>query len=231
MDGKLLILCDEKPGDYEKYSVKDIYYLRSVMIDPQEDPERLFVCWDSIIPSDRSFIEACMRYGTFQDKMPVDFPLKQTGMTDGKHGTIKGSIQEESCLNAVRSNIQILRETAQKGGDVKGEAMDLAVQFPMQATQWFIEAFSEMLNQKNVVRILLAHRSDVNPELVRYRMRLLEAWENHNGLMREKASGAKLVEPMIYEDFGQLYSRSGDEMMEIYSLPIFGETSEERKPN
>lgn len=231
MDGKLLILCDERPGDYEKYSVKDIYYLRDVMIDPQDDPDRLFVCWDAIIPQDRSFIEGCMHYGTTYDSMPVDFPLKQTGMTDGTHGTIKGSIQEDSYINAVLSNIQILRETAKSGGDVRGEAMDLAVQLQLQATQAFLEAFSAMLNKKGVVRILVAHKNDVNAELLRYRMALLSAWENQNRFMGKNASGAKLVESMVYEDFGQVYSRSIDEMMKIYSLPVFGEENEERKFN
>lgn len=54
MDGKLLILCDELPRDYEHHSVKDVYFLRSTMIDPDDDPERLFVTWDAVIPKDRN---------------------------------------------------------------------------------------------------------------------------------------------------------------------------------
>lgn len=62
------------------------------MIDSEDNPERLFVCWDAIIPKDRSFIEGCMNYATTYDQMPVNFRLRKTGMTDGKHGNISGSI-------------------------------------------------------------------------------------------------------------------------------------------
>lgn len=227
MNGKLLILCDELPGNYERYSVKDIYYLRSEFIDPDDDPERVFVCWDAIIPEDRSFIEDCLCYGMAYAPMPADFRLRETGKTDGKHGSIKGSVQEDSYIRAFDNNIEILRATFQRGEDYEGEARDLAVQFPLQAAQSFFETFSEMLNLKGVVRILVAHKSNVAPELLKHRTEFLEAWRIQNKFMGKSASRAKLLEPMIYNDFGEVYSRSIDEMMEILSLPIFGEPDDE----
>lgn len=227
MDGKLLVLCDELPGDYERYSVKDIYFLRSEFIDPGDDSDRLFVCWDAIVPEDRSFIEGCLYFGMTYAQMPADFRLKETGMTDGKHGSMKGSIQEDSYMRAFDTNIGILRASAQRGEDYRGEALDLAAQFPLQAAQSFFESFSAMLNRKGVVRILVAHKKNVAPELLKYRTDLLEAWQMQNRFMRENASHAKVLDPMLYEDFGEVYSRSSDEMLEIYSLPIFGEADDE----
>lgn len=229
MDGKLLILCDELPGDYEEYSVKDIYFLKSEMIDPEDDPERLFVCWDAIIPQDRAFIEGCMHYATTYEPMSLDFRLKQTGMTDGKHGSIKGSIEEDSYIRTLDFNLELVRAFAQRGYDPWGDAIELAGQYQAQATQRFLEDFSAMLNLNGVVRILATHKSNTDPNLVRHRTMFLEAWQNQNRFMREKASRAKLVEPMIYDNFGQVYSRSVDEMMKIYSLPIFGEEDNKDK--
>lgn len=227
MDGKLLILCDELPRDYEHHSVKDVYFLRSTLIDPDDDPERLFVTWDAVIPKDRTFIEKCHQYATTYEEMPVDFRLRQGGTIDSKHGNMKGSIQEESFMRALDLNIVRVKRAAANGEDYQAEAIDLAVQYPIQATQQFLEDFSSVLNNNGVVRILPAHKSDTDPELVRYRTNLLEAWQNQNRFMRENAAHAKLVEPMIYEDFGEVYSRSSDEIMKIYSLPIFGEVEEE----
>lgn len=117
----------------------------------------------------------------------------------------------------------------QKGEDFNGEAIELAVQYPMKATQKFLEDFTSMLNLNGVVRILAAHKNDVNPKIVKYRTSLLDAWQNQNRIMRENASFAKLVELMVYENFGQVYSRSVEEMMKIYSLPIFGEEENEER--
>lgn len=47
--------------------------------------------------------------------------------------------------------------------------------------------------------------------------------------MRENASYAELLTPLVYDDFGQVYSRSIEEMMKIYSLPIFGESEEDKQ--
>lgn len=227
MDGKLLILCDELPKDYEGYSVKDIYFLKSTMIDPEDNSDRLFVCWDAVIPKDQSFLNQCWYYATTYKKMPIDFRLKQTGKIDPKNGSIKGSIQEDSFIRALDLNIESVRRAAAKGEDYRAEAIELAGQYTMQATEQFLEDFSAMLNLNGVVRILPAHKEDTDYEVIRHRTLLLEAWENQNRLMREKASGAKLVEPMVYHDFGEVFSRSSDEIMKVYSLPIFGEAEEE----
>ncbi|MDE6141995.1 MAG: hypothetical protein K2G03_05270, partial [Bacilli bacterium] len=229
MDGKLLILCDELPQDDEHYSVKDVYFLRSTMIDPDDDPERLFVTWDAVIPKDRTFINKCHEYATTYEKMPADFLLRETGTIDPKHGNIRGSIQEDSFIHTLDLNIERIKKAAAKGEDYHAEALDLAVQYPMQATETFIEDFSYTLNINGIVRILPAHKSDTEPELVRYRTQLLEAWKNQNRFLREKAAQAKLLTPMLYDNFGEVHSRSIDEMMKIYALPIFGEAEEDAK--
>lgn len=229
MDGKVLILCDELPQDYEHYSVKDVYFLRSTIIDPDDNPERLFVTWDAVIPKDSSFIEACIHYATTYKQMPADFALRQTGTIDPKNGNIKGSIQESSFVETLDSNIKRIRSAIERGEDYQAEAIDLAAQYLWQATEQFLEDFSAMLNLNGVVRILPAHREDTDPEVISNRTRLLEALSNQNKFMGRKASSAKLVESMVYKDFGKVYSRSGDELRIVYSLPIFGEAEEETK--
>lgn len=175
MDGKLLILCDELPKDYEHYSVKDVYFLRSKMIDPDDDPERLFVTWEAVIPTDRTFIDTCYQSAREYKEMPIEMRLKQTGKIDSKHGNIKGSIQEDSFINVLDANIKRIRMSAANGEDAYAEALDLSVQYPMQATGQFLWDFSSTLNNNEVVRILPTHSSKTSPEIIQYRTFLLEA--------------------------------------------------------
>lgn len=188
---------------------------------PEDDTSRLYVCWDSIIPENQEYIEKCLYYGTTYDEMPADFIIRQKGKIDPKHGNINNSIEEDSYIRALTDNLAIIRECAKSGEDYRGYAMDLAVQYPFKAMSQFFYDFSSILNSNGVVRILLAHKSNTPESIIMMREKLLEAWKNQNEVMHEQASIAKILEPMVYEDFGEVYVRASDEMMKIYSLPIF----------
>lgn len=222
MDGKLLVLCDELPKTYEHYKVRDVYFLRQELIDPEDDPEKIFVTWDAIIPKDKSFIAACIGYARSYEDVPLDFAFKQKGEIDPKNGTICGSIQESSYLEALNSNISRVRNIALAHGDYLAEAIDLASQFVFQATDKFLGDFSKMLNNKGVVRVLATHKNTTDPNEIRHRTQILEAWQNKNRLMKENQANAELVEPMVYDAFGEVYIRANEEMLKVYSLPIFG---------
>lgn len=230
MDGKLLILCDELPGDYQKYSVKDKNFLVSPMRYPEDDPERLFVCWDSIIPEDRSFIEACKYYARFTEMPAPNFALSQKGATNVRSGTIKGSVQEQSYLEAYDALLNYLKDVKKSGGDLYGEIMEKAVQFPFDANERFFRDFSKLLQANGVVRILPSYSNKTHEQTSSYRASMLQAWQNANKYMPDnKKAGAKVLTPMSYSNIGEVYSRSVDEMLKIYSLPIFGEPAGEEQ--
>ena len=236
MDGKLLVLCDELPDyielegekkDKKALKVYDRNFLVAPMIDPSEDPERLFVCWDSIVPEDRAFIEACKHYATFTERPAPGFALSQRGMADPRHGTIKGSVEEQSYLDAYNNLFTYLSGVKSAGGDLYGEIMERAFTFPFEANQRFLEDFSRLLQANNVVRILPAYSVNTHAPTTKYRADILQAWESANRFMPANIkSGAKVLPPMTYTDIGEVYSRSINEMMVIYSLPIFGEAEE-----
>lgn len=228
MDGKLLILCDELPGDYDGYSVKDRNFLVGPMRYPEDDPERLFVCWDSIVPEDRSFIEACKYYARFTEMPAPDFTLSQRGATDVRSGTIKSSVQEQSYLDTYDALLNYLKGVKRSGGDLYGEIMEKSVQFQFDANETFFRDFSNLLELNGVVRILPAFSNKTHKPTAQYRASILEAWKNANKFMpNNRKAGAKVLTPMEYSDFGEVYSRSIDEMLTIYSLPIFGESDGE----
>ncbi len=219
----------KKPGIYDnghdKIKIRDNIFLKKTMRLPEDWDEKIFVSWDSIIPEDRAFIEACKYYATFQDRPDSTFLLSKRGSVDPSRGTIKGSLQEDSFYQVYANNLNYLRELAQKKGknmEWQAEVMDLAVQYQFQAAHRFLEDFSTVLDHNNIIRILPTFSKNSEPNITKYRKDILEAWNNMNKI--NKQTSAKLLPVEFYSDFDEIfYKKSAEEMMKIYSMPIFGE--------
>lgn len=239
MDGKLLILCDEMPGthnyNHEEYKIRDSRFLVQEMRLPEDDTDRIFVSWDSIIPEDRSFIEACKHYAKFTERPnnPL-FPLSRKGSTNPEEGTIKDSVQEESYFATYENNLTYLQNLMQMGKDWQGEAIELGTQYTFAANERFFDDFTRILNYNGIVAILPCFsEQQASSDITRYRMDLLEAWKNRNEVRKQSGfrkvdefSAANVLKSETYSDFGEiLYVKSTDEIMKIYSMPFFGESN------
>lgn len=236
MDGKLLILCDEMPGvhndGYKDYKIVDNRFLRSPKWYTEElNSDKIFISWDSIIPEDREFIELCKHYANFTEKPAPDFVLKQKGSTDPESGTLKESMQEMCYYERYSKNLNYLSSLMQKGEDWQGQAMEFAVQYVSDANSDFFKAFTDAINLNSIVKVLPCFSTEkADSPITRYRMKLFEAWRNMNEVMKKSAirepseyTTAIIREPHMYSDFGEvLYSKSSEELMQIYSMPTFG---------
>ena len=245
MDGNLLILCDEMPGTHndghKEYKIRDSRFLVAPMRYPEDDTDRIFVSWDSIIPEDRAFIEQCKYYARFTEK-PEDalFSISRRGSTDPADGTLKDSVQESSYYNTFERNLNYLYRTMKKGEDWYGEAMELAAQYSLDADERFFSDLVKLINNNGIVAILPCFAQDrAELPITRYRRDMLDIWKNRNE-MRIKSgfrecgeySTAKVLDYETYTDFGEiLYQKSVDEIMKIYSMPIFGEKTNNSNPS
>lgn len=232
MDGKLLILCDEKPGthkmpDGKEYVIRDSMFLRRPILLPEDDTDKVFVSWNSIIPEDRWFIEACKHYAKFTEKPQADFILRKRGSTDPATGTIKESLQENSYYGTYERNLKYLSNISKEL--LNAEAMELSVQYPFDATQRFLDDFTEMVEQNGFVGILPTFSKNSESRISRYRLEMFEAWKNNNELAKKmnkrdykKYSTATIFDTAQYDDFAEiLYGKSTDALMQIYSMPDF----------
>lgn len=122
-----------------------------------------------------------------------------------------------------------------KGEDWKWEAIELGVQYSLTANERFFDDFTKILNDNGIVAILPCFsEQQKSSDITRYRMELLETWKNRNELRKQSGfrkvdefSGATVLNSETYSDFGEiLYVKSVDEIMKIYSMPFFGESSE-----
>lgn len=225
MDGKLLVLCDETLGEYKHYKVRDAYYLLNDYYDPEDNSNIIFVNWKSVIPDDVEFLERCKHYARTYEEVPADFMYQKKGVIDQRYANVGDSIQERSYYDVLLSNtLSVHSAIANEDEDYQALAIDLACEFPFQATQRFLEDFSSVLKKNGIVRILLAYKTSLDYDTIRRRASLLDAWKNQNRFMREKMSNAEIAGEMSYDDFGKVYTKAQEEMLKVYSLPIFGPT-------
>lgn len=237
MDGKLLILCDEMPGTHsdgqKEYKIRDSRFLAVPMRHPEDDVDRIFVSWDSIIPEDRAFIEQCKYYARFIEK-PKDplFGISRRGSTDPADGTLKDSVQEASYYDTFERNFNYLYRMMKSGEDWQGEAMELGVQYPLDADERFFSDLVRLVNNNGIVAILPCFSEEKEGQAItKYRRDMLEIWKNRNDMRRKSGfrrtdeySTAQVLDFETYSDFEEiLYGRSSEEIMKIYSMPIFGE--------
>lgn len=225
MDGKLLVLCDEKPGKYERYHIRDSKYLMC-QYDSFESEDIICASWDSIIPEDRSFIVACKEYAKFASKPAPDFVFSKRGSVDPEGGTIKESMQEESYFAEYQENLRYLTELCEAGKEWRIEAMELSSQYGVAATQRFFRDFSKMLCMNRIVSIMPSFSDKSDKNISSYRMQVLDAWKNANDVMRQNRSTAIVTPAFIYSDFMSEYSKhASEEMLKIIGRPYGSEVT------
>lgn len=227
MDGKVLVICDEMPGVYEEYSVKDSKYLISPDVNFYEEESIIYTSWDSIIPEDRSFIVACKKYARFEEKPPADFVFKKRGAIDPGGGTIRDSIQEESYLKEYRQNVDWLERLHNEGKDWQEEALELASQYSVAATQRFFEDFSQILSMNGIVSIIPCFSENSDTKTIEYRKAMLSSWRNADGYMKRRSSVVRLNDFSTYSDFRDIFKKACDEALTIIGMPYFFEEDED----
>ncbi len=244
MDGKLMVFCDEIPGRHKilgkEYRVRDSRFLASDYMTMEDlNTDKIFVSWDSIIPEDREFIELCKHYAQFTES-PKALAFRKGGVDFEEGDNIKTSLQEECYYDRYIKNLEYLSSVKQNGGDCYGEAMDLIVQYPFDANSDFFKALTQAIKSKDAVIVLPCFSQEkLDSPITQYRMKLFQAWKDSNEIMKRSTirepseyTSAIIREPYIYSDFGEvLYSKSSDELMKIYSMPIWGiEDPKNKKP-
>lgn len=239
MDRHLLILCDEMPGTHNyghrEYKIRDSRFLVQPMRYPEDDTDKIFVSWDSIIPEDRTFIEQCKYYAQFTEK-PEDplFSIARKGSVDPAEGTLKDSVQEESYFHVFDRNLNYLYKLMETGGDWQTEAIELRTQYFLDANEQFFNDFTKLLNSNGIVAILPCFSEEKSRlDITRYRREMLDYWKSRNEIRRQSGfrrcdeySTADVLKFETYSDFGEiLYAKSTEELMKIYSMPIWGEST------
>ena len=104
------------------------------------------------------------------------------------------------------------------------------IDYQFQAMDDFLQLFSRSLSKNMVVTVLPAFPNSDSPEVNKARARFIESWRNVNRIRASKASHSdeeliEVADPINYDNFEEIYERASEEMQKVISKPYWFETT------
>lgn len=219
MEGKLLVFCDEDVtlDEYgnrlnnEKY--KDI--LSCLELDLSMDTANIqnrdifFVDWKTFIPDNLEYLNSINFIGI----------RGADAETEGRiifEGRKTKSLMERTCL-----------DTMQKGS---------RIDFPQVAMNDFFNRFTDLLEKNRIIQILPCYSKNQDESITLNRRKIIYTWNSRNQTFLKanhrtitKSVNTDVLREIRYSEFGEVYRKASNQMMEIMSKLDFGEDSEEQK--
>ena len=239
MDGKLIVLCGERPtiNEYGErideqanllIKKQDKYFningeeikvdehkkvingndLLNDMMTESTEPDMIFVDWETIIPSNIEPLQEMIAYSRTTQKIPAQIILDS-----GKN---------QSIMKRVHMNRLLLIDKSQERP---------CIDYPLQAMEDFLQLFSTTLEKNGVVSILPTFPNSDDESINKSRLKLIQAWKNKNEI-DAKYKGKTLIDvldPMSYDEFGEIYIKASNEMLNIISKPDWYESEKQGK--
>lgn len=219
MDGRLLVFCDEdvtldESGNRLNDDIhKDI--LSSLELDlPMEtdnlcNRDILFIDWKTFIPENLEFLNSVKFVGTRSADYETQSKLLFESMK-------VNSLMEKTCLDSVK----------------KGPRID----FPQVAMNDFLNKFTELLEKNRIVQVLPCYSRNQDESITLNRRRIMQTWNDRNQTFLNadcptitKSINTKILDGIEYEEFGEVYRKASNQMMEIMSKPNFIGNMEEQE--
>ena len=104
------------------------------------------------------------------------------------------------------------------------------IDYQFQAMDDFLQLFSRTLSKHMVATVLPAFAKSDSPEVNAARARFIKSWETVNEIRASKYSNSnedliEVAEPIEYENFEEVYERASEEMQKVISRPYWFETT------
>ena len=102
------------------------------------------------------------------------------------------------------------------------------IDYSFQATNDFLQLFSRTLSKHMVATVLPAFPKSDSPEVNAVRSRFIESWRNINRIRSKRLNhdNEELIEvadPISYDNFAEVYERASAEMQKVISKPYWFE--------
>jgi len=218
MDGKLLVLCGERPTinshgdpidekgnviskenekDSHKRVISGMNLINPIMTEVLE-PDILFVDWETIVTSDIEPLQEMKRYAFSSEPIPPQMILD----SDKNPSLMKRAHMERL--------LQLDKHKARPSIDYGFQAMDD-----------FFEMFTEAVQKNGIVSILPAFPLNDQEEINRARFRVLKTWADRNSMnsINNREEKIEVLPAIDYISFGDVYDRAQMEMLNILSKP------------
>lgn len=232
MEGKVLVLCSEKPTINEYCDRIDE---NGHLLKKDENNKWSNIDFDSVeVDEDKRVINA----------MDLVLPIEPESIRDS------GSILFANWDSIIPSNIEKLQEMISCSANVDqiqpkqildwGEFSSMmskahfdrlmtieklglrpCVDYTFQAMNDFMILFSDTLEKHMICTVIPAFSTRDSEDIVKARIKLIKGWEYSNKMMAQTKGrkGIKVIEPVMYEDLREITKLADKEMVEIISAP------------
>jgi len=234
MEGKLLVLCSERPtvNDYGNLIDEKRHLLRKnedgkyINVEFEEvevdENKRVVNAMDLTLPViPDSIRDYDIIYADWETVITSDIqPLQE--MT--AHAGTKDQIPIKLILDSGHNSSMIRKAYSETLTEINRPSMD----YSFIAMDNFMRLFSNSLHNYDIVTVLPAFSNNDSPEVVRARSRFIESFKYNEGMKSNlnRTQPINVLPSMSYENFGEVYAKAQDEMMKIINKPYFFETNE-----
>lgn len=230
MDGRLLVFCDEDvtlnsynervdkngnllrkihDGSYEDMNLKKVEVdehknvISAIdLIMPEEtesiaNRDILYVNWETVVPQDIEYLQKLVQYST------TTHPLSEEMLREGLK-------QRDSIMKRAHEETFHAIQDERPSFDYRFIAMD-----------YFMRRLYDMMANQGIVKVLPCYSQNTEPDIRTARQRILNSFMSRNRMYAKNGDETeiKIIEPIEYEKFGQVYVKANDEMLKILSEP------------
>ena len=214
MDGKLVILCDERPTidefgrwigkdeDTHKRIINGMDFLNVMMTESVRESDKLFVDWETVVPSNIESLVELQNYARTTETVPA-----------------------EVLMNSVKNRNLMQRAYFDRFTSVNLSNMRPCLDYSFMAMDDFMRLLTDLFEKNGVVRVLPTFKNSQTQEINMARARVIKTWSDNNMMLSKinKKETIELLPEFNYDSFGEIYQKADEEYMKILSAPFFFE--------
>ena len=231
MDGRLLVLCSERPtvDDYGNRIDENRDILRKteagkyVNIELEEvevdEKERVVNAMDLLLPIEPHSIQGYdIIYADWETVAPSDIAPLQQMKTYSQN---QEQIPFDLILKSDHKSSIMRKVYAETLTGIGRPRMD----FSFIASDKFMRTFIDALQKNGIVSILPAFSKTDSQDVINARTTILNSLRTYINMrnMQETGEHIEILPGIIYEEYGEVYRKAQEEMMKILSKPFFNE--------
>lgn len=234
MDGKLLVLCDERPTINEHGGRIDEkgsllaqqenkwfnFEGKEIEVDPYK---KVISAIDLLNEMMTETTEPDILFVDWETVVPSDISqLQQMKL----YAQSTEEIPPQMLFDAAVKNPSLMKRAHyDRLISIDNMRMRPSFDYGPQAMDDFLGLFSRALSLNMIVSVLPTFSVQQAADVTNARWRVLQTWKNKNQMMSEHRNEPKVevLQPMQYKDFGEIYIRAKDEMLKIISKPYLFE--------
>lgn len=238
MDGKVLVICSEKPtvNEYGDRIDEKGQVLRKdendnwINIDYEtvevDEHKRVINAMDLILPIEPESIRdsSSILFANWDSIIPSNIEkLQEMISCSASTDQIQpGQILDWGKFSNMMSKAHFDRLMA-----IDELNLRPCIDYRFQAMDDFMKLFSETLEKHMIATVIPAFSIRDAEDSVKARIKLVQGWKNSNDIMAQMKGNKriKVAQPIMYQELSEIYKIADKEMMEIISAPYDFEES------